>query len=344
MITAKHFPGAIPLSFARAMPARCRSAIAITCGTVKLTVSGRGDALGDAILEHVEPRRGRGQLDGDVRRPRVEPLRHRVHALAIAGARRVHLRAHIARLPPAGVERRPQPIGGLHDRDPGQRFGFFFGGKIAIEDRTDRRAPQLAILLECGAGEHGVRRDADRPPRFSPTSSSAGSAESCHHCVSVFSTTQSRYVCTSKFSGSDPMTIFVIGSDPSLKAESQSEPEQPLVDAFPAAVCRARDRRETAEVSNGAIRIELEIRHVGAWIGEVRRVRQVEDLQAELDGCALRKRELPEHAQVEVGEARAAHAVEAGRAESPLGDRRGTPTCRTRACPARCRRESRRRP
>ena len=40
MITAKHFPGLdARVSRARAMPARCRSAIATTCGTVKLTVA-----------------------------------------------------------------------------------------------------------------------------------------------------------------------------------------------------------------------------------------------------------------------------------------------------------------
>src|ERR1035441_10346274 len=39
MITAKHLPGWLPIALARAMPCRCRSATATTCGTVKLTVA-----------------------------------------------------------------------------------------------------------------------------------------------------------------------------------------------------------------------------------------------------------------------------------------------------------------
>jgi hypothetical protein len=54
MITEKHFPGSIPAARARRWPARCRSAIASTCGRVKLTVQVTVDPFGDAVLEHVE--------------------------------------------------------------------------------------------------------------------------------------------------------------------------------------------------------------------------------------------------------------------------------------------------
>ena len=52
----------------------------------------------------------------------------------------------------------------------------------------------------------------------------------------------------------------------------------------------------------------------------MRRVRQVERLHPELDGPAAAKAEFAEDAHVEVGEARPAHAVDAGGAEPPLGD------------------------
>jgi hypothetical protein len=54
---AKHLPGSIPFGLgARRMPAMWRSPMASAWGSVKLTVMVIGDAVGDAVLHHIQAR------------------------------------------------------------------------------------------------------------------------------------------------------------------------------------------------------------------------------------------------------------------------------------------------
>jgi hypothetical protein len=76
--------------------------MAITCGTVKLTVA----------------------VTVIVGGPAVEPFGHGQHAVAVAGAQRIHLRAHESRLAVGGGKLRYQFLGGAGDRDLHQRFGL----------------------------------------------------------------------------------------------------------------------------------------------------------------------------------------------------------------------------
>ena len=136
---------------------------------------GRRDALGNAVFEHVEARRGRRQLDRDVRRPGMEAFRHRGHAGAVAGAERIHLRADESRGAPARLEARLQLVGGAQDGNPDQRFGLRLARQIRSEGAADLGAPGLAIPGQRRAHEHGVRRHAD---------GAAGQAEIELGCVS----------------------------------------------------------------------------------------------------------------------------------------------------------------
>src|SRR5687767_1655296 len=88
-----------------------------------------------------------------------------------------------------------------------------------------------------------------------------------------------------------------------------AKPNKTLVDAFTSAVGRAAD---DAEIAVGDVVFR---------IAEMRRVRQVENLGSELKRAIPAERELAEHAQVKVGKARTPQAVEAGGAESALGNR-----------------------
>src|SRR5437588_102781 len=64
----------------------------------------RSDAFCGTVLQNVQAGGGCGQFDGDVRRPGMEAFGHRVHAVAIAGAQRIHLRADESRLPMGPLE------------------------------------------------------------------------------------------------------------------------------------------------------------------------------------------------------------------------------------------------
>ena len=136
---------------------------------------GRRDALGNAVFEHVEARRGGRQLDRDVRRPGMEAFRHRGHAGAVAGAERIHLRADESRGAPACLEARLQLVGGAQDGNPDQRFGLRLARQIRSEGAADLGTPGLAIPGQRRAHEHGVRRHAD---------GAAGQAEIELGCVS----------------------------------------------------------------------------------------------------------------------------------------------------------------
>ena len=149
---------------------------------------GRGHAFGRAVLEHVQPCGGRRQLDGDVRRP-VQALCHREHALAIARAQRVDLRAHEARLV-RGPPRTPAAASGSRSSPRcASGFGLLLGRQWPTG--VDRLVPALTVSLHCRVGEERVRRHTDAAA-LEAAIEFPSSAESCHHCVAVFSMTQSR--------------------------------------------------------------------------------------------------------------------------------------------------------
>ena len=211
MITAKHSPGVTPFFSARCRPARHRSAMAMACGTVKLTVAAVGDPLGDAVLEHVETRGHRGELHGDVRRPGVMLPGHGHHRLALARARRVDLGADEAALARAGVEVGLVHRRGARDDEPHQRLGLLLRRRPGW--RAPRRSPaaHAALFLASATLVRNGLVVTPTAPRSRPRWSSAGSAESCHHDVFVFSTSQLRYVPVFTVAPPDSILSFATG-------------------------------------------------------------------------------------------------------------------------------------
>ena len=102
--------------------------------------------------------------------------------------------------------------------------------------------------------------------------------------------------------------------------QSHADANDALVDAVTAAVRRARDRREPAEVANRPVGVQLQVRHVRVRVREMRGVRQVEDFGARLQRQPVAQTELSLDAQIEVGEAGAAHACCSRRCRSVAGD------------------------
>ncbi len=165
MITAKHCPGvdaaALGPAAAGAMPLGDRERLRHGEADRRR----HRDALGDAVLQHVETGGGGGQLDGDVRRPRVKALRHREHA------RRGRRPA-----PGSPARRRSRTDGPARSEDRAAAcsaacatatsvsasaccFGRQARGRAL--DRS-RAATRSRIALERRGDQHRIGRDADR--------------------------------------------------------------------------------------------------------------------------------------------------------------------------------------
>src|SRR5258708_3879212 len=97
------------------------------------------------------------------------------------------------------------------------------------------------------------------------------------------------------------------------EAQPQTESDNPLVNAFATGTGSAADLAEIGR------------RGASLRIRKMRRVREVQALGAELQPPALRHVELPEKAEVHVGEAGAAYRAEARRPKTRVGHR---PECR----------------
>ena len=190
-MTAKHLPGVMPWALARSAPRRCRSAVAMTCGHRVADRQRARDALGGAILQHVESRRRGRQLDRDIRGPSTEPSGHRQHGLAIPGLHRIHLGTDIARSAAALFVLRQQLLGHVADRDVHQFLGLLLGLGVLSEHALDLARPRGLIGLERHTREKGIGGRADGPASI-PRLSSAGSAESCHQAVLVLLIAQRR--------------------------------------------------------------------------------------------------------------------------------------------------------
>src|SRR5262249_25597404 len=81
----------------------------------------------------------------------------------------------------------------------------------------------------------------------------------------------------------------------------------------------ARNAGEIVQVVDGAVRIQHHVRDVSARVGKMRRVAEVERLQAELKPESLRQPELAVKSESPVYPARAAHGPESGVPEARLG-------------------------
>src|ERR1700676_2225659 len=94
----------------------------------------------------------------------------------------------------------------------------------------------------------------------------------------------------------------------------------PLIE-IAARILRGSDLGIPGQIFDRPTRIENEVRNVRARKAEVRRVREVESLEAELGLEAIFDREIAGHRKIHVDDAGAAHGAKAGVAESQSGDR-----------------------
>ena len=162
-MTAKHLPGVIPLALARSDAAT----VPLGCGDgLGHRVADRQrarDALGGAILQHVESRRRRRQLDRDVRGPPTEPSGHRQHGLAIPGLHRIHLGTDIPGPAAALFVLGQQLLGHVADRDVHQFLGLLLGLGVLSEHLLDLARPRGLISLRAHTREKGICGRADGP-------------------------------------------------------------------------------------------------------------------------------------------------------------------------------------
>src|SRR5688572_15782590 len=103
---------------------------------------------------------------------------------------------------------------------------------------------------------------------------------------------------------------LTISQSANLEPQAESDSEQPLINPFAPTVRGVRDDAEARR-----------IRRIRRRVGEVRGVRQIENLHPELKRARGAERELAEHAHVEIGVAGSTQAVESSRPESPFGYR-----------------------
>jgi hypothetical protein len=108
--------------------------------------SGDRNAFRHAILKDIEAGASGGQFHRDVGRPMVEAARHGEHAIAIASAQRIDLRADESRLALRGLEFRQQFLRSAQYRDLHEGFGLQFGRELLREYRVDGGRPKLAIF------------------------------------------------------------------------------------------------------------------------------------------------------------------------------------------------------
>src|SRR5437016_14334315 len=78
-----------------------------------------------------------------------------------------------------------------------------------------------------------------------------------------------------------------------LESEAQAETEQAFIDALAAVAAGRCDRGKASQVPHRAVPIQLQIGNVGPGIREVRRVREIERLRAELCVEPFRDSERP---------------------------------------------------
>ena len=161
MITAKHLPGSMPLARARAEPARCRSAMASVCGTVKLTVAAVVMPSAAHSSSTSRPAAVAGSLTAIFGAQAWKRFAIAEHALAVAGAHRVDLRADEAGLAPRAFVLGAESRGAAQDRDLHEGFGLLLGGQIARENGVDVGGPKLAIGAEGDVREKRIRSGAD---------------------------------------------------------------------------------------------------------------------------------------------------------------------------------------
>src|SRR3954469_20079593 len=81
------------------------------------------------------------------------------------------------------------------------------------------------------------------------------------------------------------------------------------------------DRGVPAEVPDGAVGVQGHVRDVGVGQAEMRRIAEVERLEAELDQEALLKPEIAGKREIGADGARSAQRIETGVAEAHSGDR-----------------------
>ncbi len=122
---------------------------------------GAGDALRDAVLQHVQSGGGGRKLDRNIRRPGMKPAGHGQHAIAVAGAQRIYLRANKAVAPGGGFEngqefgRRP----GYGNAHQGFRFGF--RRQLARQHGVNFFGPNRPVADQRQVGKERIGGDAD---------------------------------------------------------------------------------------------------------------------------------------------------------------------------------------
>src|SRR5262249_36950818 len=105
-----------------------------------------------------------------------------------------------------------------------------------------------------------------------------------------------------------------------LEAESQPEPEHAFVHALAARVASAGHLEYAA--AETAVRVQPQVRDGAAGVAEMRCIRQVKRLGAELEVEPLRHLELTEQAKIQVDQSGTSQNVEAGSAKTRFCHRR----------------------
>ena len=163
MMTAKHFPGSISLGAgARGFRRDGARAMASACGTVKLTVAVTVIPSATQSSSTSRPAAVAGSLTAIFGRPGVETPGHGKHALAVAGAQRIHLRAHEAVAP---VGRRMSAANFAAALVTAMRIrasAFASGGQVVRAARHRFRRPRWSRwVFKRHTGEDGIGGCAD---------------------------------------------------------------------------------------------------------------------------------------------------------------------------------------
>ena len=83
---------------------------------------------------------------------------------------------------------------------------------------------------------------------------------------------------------------------------------------------RAGDGHEVSERTNRPVRIQTQIRDIGAGIGEMRRIGEIERLSAHLQFPALAQAEIAEQPGIEVGHSGSSQNIQSGITEAGRGN------------------------
>src|SRR6185503_15885626 len=124
-----------------------------------------------------------------------------------------------------------------------------------------------------------------------------------------------------KEKGTSNIALSLLPFPFSLFPSKSASPAKPDAEARLAFAVGARDFRKPVQISNRAIRIELQVRDVATRVVEVGGVEEIEYLESNLHVGLARQHDLPEEAEVPVSVARSAHGAPGRGAESSFGDR-----------------------